>query len=208
MSENTVLFEKFGRTIETGEAIFQEGDTGNQMFIIQKGRVRISKKIGGREHILSVLGKGDFFGEMAIVNNVKRTATATALTEVELLSFNREGFTNMITKNAQIALNIIDKLCRRLQNMNLQIQHLVRKNSKGLIALNLLYTFKGEGEQDAILSYKKTLEDIAVNLELPQDQIETHIQFFAERNIIKINGDKLTLLDREKLNKFTEGLGG
>lgn len=144
---------------------------------------------------------------MAIVNNVKRTATATALTEVELLSFNREGFTSMITKNVQIALNIIDKLCRRLQNTNLQIQHLVKKNSRGLTALNLLYAFKGEGEQDAVLSYKKLLEDIALSLELPQDQIEGHLQFFAERKIIKIDGDKLALTDGEKLNKLTENLG-
>ena len=145
--------------------------------------------------------------EAEIARRFFRTATATALSEVELLSFTREGFTSMITKNVQIALNIIDKLCRRLQNSNLQIQHLVKRNGRGLTALNLLYAFKSEGEQNATLSYKKFLEDIALNLELPLDQLENYLHFFAERNIIKIDGDKLMLADGEKLNKFTENLG-
>ena len=72
------LFEKYGMVVDTGKEIFLEGEVGDLMYIIQEGSVRISKLIDGKPHILAVLGKGDFFGEMAIVTRVKRTATATA----------------------------------------------------------------------------------------------------------------------------------
>ena len=60
MADDSSLYQKFGRTVDPGETIFEEGESGDQMFIIQNGKVRVSKKIGGREHILAVLGKGDF----------------------------------------------------------------------------------------------------------------------------------------------------
>ena len=152
MADDTNLYQKFGHNVKPAQIIFSEGDSGDQMFVIQEGKVRVSKKIGGREHILAVLGKSDFFGEMAIVTNVKRTATITAIDEVKLLCFNREGFISMINKNPKIALNIIDKLCRRLQNNNLQIQHLVKRNGRALVALNLYYSFKGEDKANALLN--------------------------------------------------------
>jgi CRP/FNR family cyclic AMP-dependent transcriptional regulator len=204
MPSNTNLYQKFGRTLDAGEVIFEEGETGDQIFIIQKGKVRISKKMGDKTHILAVLGKGDFFGEMAIVNNVKRTATATAVMASVLLCFNREGFINMINKNAQIAMNIIDKLCRRLQNMNMQIKHMVKKNAQGLVALNLYYAFKEAGPDFPYLEEERTLNNIAYELELPVEQVRTFLLTLQDRNIIEMRDEKIYLADREKLNRFVE----
>ena len=90
--ESSDLFSRFGRNVDAGKVIFQEGEEGDQMFVIQKGRVKVSRSIGGKEQILAILEKGDFFGEMAIVARIKRTATVSALEPVRLLAFNREGF--------------------------------------------------------------------------------------------------------------------
>ena len=146
MADN-MLYDKFGTTIDENKVIFKEGEPGDKMYIIQEGSVRISKRIEGKEHILAVLVKGDFFGEMALVNHEPRAATATAGSTVKLLSFNREGFLGMIEKNGKIALNIIDKLCRRLNNANQQIQHLVKRNEKWLMAMNLNYLFTQSGSK-------------------------------------------------------------
>jgi CRP/FNR family transcriptional regulator, cyclic AMP receptor protein len=205
MANDTSLFNKFGRTIKPGEIVFKEGDSGNEMFIIQNGKVRISKVIGNREHVLAVLVKGDFFGEMAIVNNVKRTATATAASHVNLLCFNREGFINMINKNAKIAVNIIDKLCRRLQNMNMQIQHILKKNVKGIIELNLFYSFKELTGADKRLDYEPTVESIALNLGVPLQQVERNIKDLEIKEIIKITDKYINLMDGEKFIKIIEG---
>ncbi len=204
MAEDSSLYQKFGRTLDPGETIFEEGESGDQMFIIQNGKVRVSKKIGGREHILAVLGKGDFFGEMAIVTNAMRAATVKAVTQVELLCFNRDGFISMINKNPKIALNIIDKLCRRVQNSNLQIQHLVKKNGRALVALNLYYAFKQEGREDALLDYDRTVEEISLNLELPLDTVKEFVQDFERQKVFRVTGNQISLENRDKLQKITE----
>ena len=147
------LLKRFSRAYAPGAAICQEGEDGEEMYIIQKGKVKVSKRFGGRTHVVSVLEKGDFFGEMAIVNRIRRTATVTAIDDVELLVFDREGLKNMISRNALIALSIIDKLCRRLQNAHLKIQHLVKRDAWGLIALHLRYLYQElPGGEEAVPS--------------------------------------------------------
>ena len=207
MSENP-LFEKYGRTVDAGKVVFREGDEGRQMYIIQEGKVRISKNIGGKEHILAILGKGDFFGEMAIVSRVQRSATVTAIGTVQLLSFDRQGFKSMIEKNSKIALNVIDKLCRRLLHANMQIQHLVRKNKKSLVALNLYYAFKEKEGEDQSLYLDRTIEEMALNLELPVDTVDRYIKEFAALNIIKLKPNSIHLINPDKLAEISEAVAG
>ena len=207
MEENT-LFSKYGIVVDSGKVVFEENAEGDRMFIIQEGNVRISKTMGGKPHILSVLGKGDFFGEMAIVNRVKRTATATAVGTVKLLAFDRPGFVGMIEKNARIGLNVIDKLCRRLQQANTQIQHLVKGNEKGLIALNLLYAFAEQGFEKAVLEIHKTARDISISLEIPNENSLKYFQTLEEQGIIANDGGNLMLLDKVRLSEIAESAGG
>src|SRR5512147_2106713 len=94
------LLQRFTKSYSPGSVIFREGEEGEEMYIIQKGKVRVSKDFSGKPHVVSILEKGDFFGEMAIVDRIRRTATVTAIDSVELLAFDREGLVNMITKNA------------------------------------------------------------------------------------------------------------
>ena len=205
--EENVLYNKYGTSMDEGKVIFKEGDIGDTMYIIKDGSVRISKSISGKEHILAVLGKGDFFGEMAIVNRVTRTATATAGSPVQLLAFNRQGFLSMVEKNAGIALNIIDKLCRRLQQANNQIQHLVKRNTRGLIALNLYYAFAEQGMEKAVLEHVKIAREFSLNLEIPQDTVLNYLEILKQQGIISIQDNKLKLMNRDKLSQFAESAG-
>ncbi len=206
MAEDSALFKRFGKTVETGETVFREGDQGDTMYIIQDGRVRVSKGIGGRQHILAELGKGEFFGEMAIVNNVKRTASITAIDKTELLCFTREGFLSMINKNPMIALNIIDKLCRRLQDLHLQIQHFARRDARGLVALNLLYAFNRVEQDENCLPYEGTVEEISLRLQLPMEEIRGYVEDFSKKAMLKIDKNRILPADREKLNGIIENM--
>jgi CRP/FNR family cyclic AMP-dependent transcriptional regulator len=206
MASETDLFSRFGRNVDAGKVIFGEGEEGDQMFIIQEGQVKVSRNISGKEQILAILEKGDFFGEMAIVTKVKRTATVTALSAVKLLAFDREGFLNMITKNARIALNVIDKLCRRLQNANLHIKHLARKDIKALIAMNLRFAFQGASERGASLLYDRTVDEFSQNLELTQDQVRSTLDGFVRAGMLEIQGNGIHLLDEQKLDSLAEQL--
>jgi CRP/FNR family transcriptional regulator, cyclic AMP receptor protein len=174
------------------------------MYIIQSGNIRISKKIEGTEHELAILGKGDFFGEMAIVTNEKRTATATAINTASLLSFDRQGFLSLINKNAKIALNIIEKLCRRLQKIHIQVQHMVRKNSRTLVAVHLAQAFKNDADADGRIPYDTSVNDISLNLELPLENVESIMGELQDEGIISIEKNVLVLQSETKLNSLID----
>ena len=201
MSDSS-LFNKYGRNVPNWQVIFKENEEGEQMYIIQEGSVKISKMIAGKEHILAVLNKGDFFGEMAIVSRMKRTATATAVGEVQLLAFNRDGFVAMIEKNAKIGLNIIDKLCRRIESANQQIKMLVKKDIKSLIAMNLYYFCQSADLCDN-LYYDKVTDTISRNMELPIDIIQEKFEVFQKKEIIEISGNKIIIKDIDRLKEYS-----
>ncbi|HET6452419.1 MAG TPA: cyclic nucleotide-binding domain-containing protein [Spirochaetia bacterium] len=201
------LLQRFSRTYEPGTAICREGEEGEEMYIIQSGKVRVSKQFAGRTHVVSVLEKGDFFGEMAIVNRIQRTATVTAIDRVELLVFDREGLQNMIARNTKIALNIIDKLCRRLQTAHLKIQHLVKRDAEGLIALHLKSVFQELATGQDGVPYQKCVEEVSLSLELPMEEVSAVMRGLEGAGVLKAEGESLRLADREKLAQITEAVG-
>jgi CRP-like cAMP-binding protein len=201
------LLQRFSRTYSPGAAICREGEEGNEMYIIQKGKVRVSKRFAGKTHVISILEKGDFFGEMAIVNRIQRTATVTAIDEVELLVFDREGLQNMITRNARIALTIIDKLCRRLQNAHLKIQHLVKKDARGLIVLHLRSLYQELPSGESALPFQKCLEEVALSLELPMEEVRGVLEGLQAEGVLGKEDDSLRVIDWDKLLKLTESVG-
>jgi CRP/FNR family cyclic AMP-dependent transcriptional regulator len=195
---------KFMKSYAPGETIFREGEEGEEMYIIQKGKVRVLKNFGGKPDVISVLEKGDFFGEMAIVNRIRRTATVAAVDSVEVLAFDREGLVNMITKNARIGLTIIDKLCRRLQNAHLKVQHLVKKDETGLIALHLRLLFQSLPGGGNSAPYQQTLDDVSLNLELPRETVAKVFDGLQADGIIGLSAAEIELKDRGKLVTLTE----
>lgn len=108
-----------------GDVIFQQGELGTEMFIIQEGEVDIIKHINGESHFLSHLEKGDFFGEMAVLESVPRTADAVAATDVRALVINGARFDEMLRKNPEVAVRIIRKYSRRLREANTLLERLV-----------------------------------------------------------------------------------
>src|SRR6266849_784723 len=112
-------------TYSAGEVIFHQGDLGTDMFIIQEGEVHIIKNITGAAHVLSKLEKGDFFGEMSVLESVPRTADAVAKTDVKTLVINGSRFDEMLRKNPEIAVRIIRKYSKRLREANTLLERLV-----------------------------------------------------------------------------------
>jgi CRP-like cAMP-binding protein len=106
----------FGVSFEPEEVIFAEGDLGTEMYIIQEGKVEILKQFRGENQQLAVLGQGDFFGEMSILEDLPRAATARAVTEVSALQINGSTFDQMLRKNPEVAVRMMRKLSRRLRD--------------------------------------------------------------------------------------------
>ena len=112
-------------SFSAGERIFAQGELGTEMFIVQEGEVDIIKHIAGESHHLSHLEKGDFFGEMAILEALPRTADAVAVTDVKVLAINGSRFDEMLRRNPEVAVRIIRKYSKRLREANTLLEKLV-----------------------------------------------------------------------------------
>jgi CRP/FNR family cyclic AMP-dependent transcriptional regulator len=205
--EKSSLFQKYGQILEAGRDLFKEGDPGDTMYIIQKGRIKITKRVNNVEKILMVLGKGDFLGEMALIRQTPRTATATAIDNCELLSFNRNGFVSMISKNSSIAINIIDKLCLRLEKADNQIRDLAKRDVKSLVisALNdLRRATKSPGESGASssLNYSETVRNISMQVNAPEDEVEAQLGRLISSGFLGKDGNILDIVNAEELDKL------
>jgi CRP/FNR family cyclic AMP-dependent transcriptional regulator len=122
MDEVSSLFERFLRSYQRNEVIFEEGNQGDEMFIIHRGSVRILKKTtGGEERSLSILGPGEFFGEMALIDNSPRSASAIAEEQdTQLIVLDKSKFTYMVQQLPDFSLAIMRKLSQRLREINMQ----------------------------------------------------------------------------------------
>lgn len=109
---------------KAGETIFREGDLGTEMYVVQQGTVEIVKLFLAQDQQLAVLEKGDFFGEMALLEDLPRSATARALSDVRLLSINGATFDQLLRDNSEIAVRMMRKLSRRLRETDRLLQQL------------------------------------------------------------------------------------
>lgn len=98
------------------EVIFAEKNLGDEMYVIHSGKVEISRMTDRGKQILCVLGKGSFFGEMALLSDTPRTATAIAIEPTTLLPFTKEAMIERIENNPTFALSLIIALSERLMN--------------------------------------------------------------------------------------------
>src|SRR5215472_8252106 len=129
------LFARFGKEFPAGEVLFREGESGEEMFVIQSGLVRITKRVGHEERPLATLGRGEFLGEMAILNEKPRTATATVIEDAKCLVIGARTLETMIAKNTEIALRLIKKLAKRLDSADEFIQLLLNPDPQARVML-------------------------------------------------------------------------
>jgi CRP/FNR family cyclic AMP-dependent transcriptional regulator len=132
------LIERFGRTAPAGTVLFREGEPGKDMYVIQAGKVRLTRTIRGIEKTLADLPAGEFFGEMSIINEKPRTASAVVLEDAQLLVLDPRTFEAMIKANTEIAVRMIKKLAGRLDIANAQIENLLLGDANSRIVHALL----------------------------------------------------------------------
>jgi CRP/FNR family cyclic AMP-dependent transcriptional regulator len=118
--DETAASPKFRQMYRKSEIIFEEGSTGSEMYLFHSGRVSLSVKQNQAERVpLVVLDPGDFFGEMALVDDSPRSATASAIEDgTELIAMDRARFLFMVRQQPEFALSLMHTLCQRLREMD------------------------------------------------------------------------------------------
>ena len=121
----TDALDRFARDFAPGTVLFEEGQPGDFMYVVQTGEVEIRRQVGDIERVLAVLPPGEFFGEMAILNGRPRSATAVVKSASRLLVIEGKTFEAMMRARPEIALRIIKALATRLESANQHIELLL-----------------------------------------------------------------------------------
>jgi CRP/FNR family cyclic AMP-dependent transcriptional regulator len=114
------------RVYEPGDVIFAEGDTGNEMFIIQEGKVVVTKKVAGADVFLAMLERGDFFGEMALLDSRPRHATCMALVRTRLIAIKSGELLIKLRRDPTLALEMLQTMSRRMRFLDDQLAELMQ----------------------------------------------------------------------------------
>jgi CRP/FNR family cyclic AMP-dependent transcriptional regulator len=200
------LFQRFGRVFPKGTVLFREGEPGREMFVVQQGRVNISKKVGEVEKILSSMGPGEFLGEMSILNNKPRSATATCADDSKLLVIDAKTFEAMIRGNAEIAIRMIKKLADRLAEANEQIENLLFADASARVVHFLATAAEkaprtAEGHKVAMLP-----EELAGRVGVKRQQADDVLLKLVKSKIVSVQPDGFLVPDVSKLRHFLEFL--
>jgi CRP/FNR family transcriptional regulator, cyclic AMP receptor protein len=115
----TMAIEKCIDEYGVGDVIFEEGTTGRELYVVLDGEVDITKMVGGRKTVIISLGKGEFFGEMAVIDGSSRSATAIAASaNTRVMRINHARFVYLVSQQPAFALMIMDALSKRLRASN------------------------------------------------------------------------------------------
>jgi CRP-like cAMP-binding protein len=206
MSTEQEIFDKCGRSYNAGDTIFREGDVGNEMFIIQSGKVKISKQLkDGVEKTLVILGSGDFFGEMAVIDKDVRSANASALEASRLIALDEEVFEMHMQTNPKIVKKILKNLTSRLRDSNQQIATLMIKDANRLVANTILLVVHKHGQEGPggiTMDINFTVSELSkmCGLDLPKTQ--EIVDKLIKAKVVSLSGDVIIVTGLENLEKF------
>src|SRR5262245_7159081 len=176
--------------------VFFENEEGDSFFMILEGRIKVTI-LGddGREIILSVLGPGDFFGEMALLDNEPRSATAIAVEESELLILQRTDFQGVATKRT-ITGALIRVLTARLRRANHQISTLALLDVYGRVARVILDMAREEGKRlkDGRIAFRRaTHQEIANRIGTTRETVTRMLKDLERQGLIQVEGKELVV---------------
>ncbi len=205
-----VYFESSSETIRVypkDTMIFSECQSGNDMYIIQSGQVKISKVVNENEVILAVLQKGEFFGEMALLENKPRSASAIAHEDCTLMVLNRNNFVQMVATQPQLIARLTTTLAERLWSMSRQLTNSqLRDPQFRLLDMLALQLEKNRIPTGTGTSYQfdLTLYDLANMCGIPKEQQAIVLGQFIKNAQIKLKNNKIYVSDCQTLMRDSE----
>jgi CRP-like cAMP-binding protein len=132
------LFKKFGHVYEKGSIIFNEGDSGHEMFYIISGRVCLEKVSCQVKKVLAEMTAGQYFGEMAALIDIRRSATARALDDSHLAVITGDTFRDLIRESREVAVSMMKEFSRRLKNSNTALDELTNLWTRMVIVVDFM----------------------------------------------------------------------
>jgi CRP/FNR family transcriptional regulator/CRP/FNR family cyclic AMP-dependent transcriptional regulator len=185
------------RKFAKDSVIFFEHDPGDSLFMILSGRVKVTiLSDDGREIILSVLGEKDFFGEMSLLDNEPRSATAIAMEDTEVVILHQKEFLSIVEKRPRILVLLLAVLSSRLRKANHQIGSLALLDVYGRVASVLLDMAKESGVRlkDGRICFRRpTHQEIANMIGATRETVSRMISDLHRQGYIEISGKNVII---------------
>jgi CRP-like cAMP-binding protein len=198
-------FSRFARTYQPGEIVFSEYEPGDSFYLIQAGRVRITKIVGDIEKNIDILSAPEIFGEMAILEGAPRSATAIALETVKVLEFNRANFEILMMGNPQIALRLLKVFTKRIYDQKRRFMILTLEDPQAKIADVFLMLDETQGSMNQgetpgdKREFKVTVDDVAHWAGMNTAEVQTLLGHFANQRRIELYADRIVV---KNINDF------
>ncbi|HAC31260.1 MAG TPA: Crp/Fnr family transcriptional regulator [Treponema sp.] len=198
-------FSRFAKKYERDQVIITEFEPGDSFYLIQSGNVQLVKCVNGQKKNLDILKPGEFFGEMAILDNSPRSATCVAAGPVQCLEFNKANFEILITGNPQIALILLKLFCKRIYDQKRRFKILVISDLQARIA-DVFCMFDemtpAANPNDKQRRFNLTIQDIAHWAGLSIETTRDEVNRFATSHKIEIFDNNIivnNILDMKRI---------
>jgi len=193
------------RTFRAGEVIFHRDDPGQVLYMIKEGKVKICIiSPDGQEVSLTVFGKGEYFGEFALLDGLPRSTDAVALEKVECYTLQRSDFHNTILKNPKIAILILEALSKRLRNTNQMVEDLIFLDVYGRVAKKLLELADAHGikvDDGVRIDVRLTQQELAAMVGASRESVNKVLGYFTDKNFISTDKHRITIHNTNDLKR-------
>ncbi len=182
-------FERFVKTFERDSVIISEHEPGETFYLIQSGSIQLVKCVNGVRKNLDILHPGEFFGEMAILENSPRSATCVAIDKVEVLEFNKANFEVLITGNPQMALILLKLFCKRIYDQKRRLKILLIAEPHARLASVFMMFDEMNPSTNAVDKSRRfnlTISDLSHWSGLPGDVVRDEVNKFVEKRRIEV----------------------
>ncbi|MBM3329532.1 MAG: Crp/Fnr family transcriptional regulator [Calditrichaeota bacterium] len=194
------------RKFRKNNLIIFEDDVGNSLFVIKSGRVKISRTApDGSEAILAILGQGDFFGELAVIDGLGRSASVTSIDDVDLLMLRRSDFMELLERIPKVAISLLKELAGRIRKSDSHIRSLSLLDAKGRVASTLIRLAEDIG---SMRDGHVTIEELPLQRDLAsiagtsRETISRVISRFEDEGHLRMTSDSLVFRDFESFKKL------
>ncbi|NLB34774.1 MAG: Crp/Fnr family transcriptional regulator [Elusimicrobia bacterium] len=191
------------KKFKSEENIFLESEPGKNFFIVSQGRIKIYKmSVGGHVKVLDYLEVGDFFGEMALLDNTSRSANAVALTDSTLLILKKEDFTSLMGSQPELLLQIARTLSARLRKADIEIEMLSFSSVKKRLIQSIynLADKYGEGTPEGILIPREfTHQDISELVGTAREVVSRVLRELKDEGLVIADGRNIFVKDLNRL---------
>jgi CRP/FNR family transcriptional regulator, cyclic AMP receptor protein len=199
------MFKRFAKTFQKGDIIFCEYEPGDNFYLIQSGRVQIVKIMGEIEKIIDILHPGEIFGEMAILEEAPRSATAVAIDKMTALEFNRENFEVLMQGNPQIALKLLRLFAKRIYDQKRRFMILTLDEEDAKIAdvfIMLSENYQNDMDEGNRVELNVSVDDIAHWAGMDPAKCKSVINHFVSQRRIEVLQDRIIIKNINDFHRF------